>query len=130
MIDGKNKCFRNYGDNFNNKAAPYCESENSRLPLPKNSQENSDFSKVAQSLLINGGFFALDANDVEKEGEWRSSEYQLVNYTNFKPAADNYGGVEDFVITDGLGNWGDVKPYFPVETICEKDAQVSGTSGK
>ena len=99
--------------------------------MPKNSQENSDFLKVAQNLST-GDYFALDANDVEIEGEWRTSDFQLVNYTNFNPAPDNYGGVEDFVQfnSNSPGNWGDVKPNFLVETICEKDAQVSGTIGR
>ena len=104
--------------------------------MPKNSQENSDFLKVAQGLST-GDYFALDANDLTLEGEWRTSEYQLVNYTNFKPAADNYGGVEDYVqfcascqSPNGPGNWGDVKPDFLVKIICEKDAQVSGTIGR
>ena len=34
VIDVKNKCFRNYGNNFILRAAPYCESQSSRLPLP------------------------------------------------------------------------------------------------
>ena len=99
--------------------------------------------KVAQSLRKGNGYFGLDANDVEVEGEWRTLEYQLVNYTNFKPAPDNYLGREDHAIfcascpsgqSDGFlgygpGNWNDVKPDFIVEHICEKDAQASTTSG-
>ena len=119
----------------------HCNLRNSRLPLPTNSQENSDFLKVVRSLTSGYGDFALDATDKEVEGVWRTLDTQPLNYTNFlkKDNTNTETNYAQFCYTPAncgshvngsAGNWLDVEWGRPTEVICEKDAQVTTDDSK
>ena len=71
------------------QAVSICAEDGSKLPLPKNSQENSDivsFFKTKSTLSIKNSIYpmiALDLNDAKNEGTFVSSTGNEPIYTNW-----------------------------------------------
>ena len=96
-------------------AVSLCIEFGSELPLPRSKEENSDFNKVVQSFgKVNA---ALDGNDIDQEGVWRSSNGDLLTYFNWKSSApDNNYGIQHYIY-----GWKDVEPHYIGHIICQKE---------
>ena len=52
-IGGKKYCVKSLGESTYSTAEAKCRSRNAKLPMPRSSQENSDFMKVLSKLWLN-----------------------------------------------------------------------------
>ena len=114
-------------------AADKCASIGGRLPLPLNQKHNADLRAVFNAL--GAWATALDANDVQNEGQWLRADGTAVHYFDWvKGEPNNFQGIEDYAVSwrASNGQWNDqtdkslyeeCEPTCPVPVfvVCEQD---------
>ena len=132
-IDGEKHCLTYVTDRCRiSEAAAMCAEDGSRLPLPKNSKENSDFANFFKTKRPKDAItdsFALDLNDVKNEGVFVSS-------TGYKPVFHNWYGSDpskpdsfnDYVAMFKYGSWSGVNKVMAVSLICQKVCEKKKTN--
>ena len=133
---GKTQCLKYIGEHEAGKAASECSFQNAKLPLPTNEQENLNLKEALFYLeipIIDGKRRAvLDASDHVKEGEWRSSDGNLLSFSDWGANEGPYNKrnplIEDHVTlyvpeTEETGlttHWADYSSRTVVTVVCVK----------
>ena len=85
MIDSKLQCLKFVGKVSYSAAESTCKANGGKLPLPVNSNENSDFENAFSKIVPWAIWITLGLSDVKTEGKWVDRNGQPVNYTNWAP---------------------------------------------
>ena len=111
------------------EAVALCELEDSKLPLPQTSQENTDLYNYLNSIDLVSGW--LDGTDETEEGIWLDSAGNDITFFNWRAEQpDNYNGNEHFLMyrSGWGGTWNDHTGTHTDAVVCQKPAEIFGKS--
>ena len=111
-----------------------CAAIQASLPLPKSSEENDHyfikFKKMLESAGrgLSTGNVALDLNDINREGLFKTSTGKRVDWYKWTQGEpNNKNGVEHYAfmyINRPTGKWNDAHATWKVDVFCEMAADV------
>ena len=84
-IDSKLQCLKFIGKVSYSAAESTCKANGGKLPLPVNSNENSDFEDAFSKIAPWETWITLGLSDVKTEGKWVDRNDQPLSYTNWAP---------------------------------------------
>jgi len=131
IVGRRSVCLQFVGKYGVSDASSVCRSKQGKLPLPKNQRENEDYMNAFRTMLKERGelsrFVALDANDVDSEGNFTSSTGKSVEWFNWREGEPNNQGDEHYVfmyVSEELnlfsaGEWNDIPDSFDLGVFCE-----------
>ena len=122
-IGANSYCFKLHADRLSwPQAVEECGANDSKLPLPKDVQENTELYNYAVSL--GAGRIWLDGTDEAEEGVWRDSAGNILTFINWRPGEpSNTGSVGEHYLHYGVGEkWNDIYQEFNEYVLCQKPA--------
>ena len=121
-IGNKTYCFINAGKSTWANGIRLCQMYNSKLPLPKNAQEDADFYSYLNKINLLSSW--LDGTDEDTEGIWLDSAGNNITFFNWRgDQPDNNHGQEHFLhYRPGWGGkWNDHWGTNVEHIVCQKD---------
>ena len=114
-------CFKYAGHSTWAEAVALCELDDAYLPLPQNTEEDTDLYIYLMSLDILSSW--LDGTDETEEGIWLDSYGNNITYFNWRSdQPDNNGGNEHYLhYRPGWGGlWNDHVATHTDHVLCQK----------
>jgi len=126
-IDGKSKCFKNFGVHARGGAATVCTDAGAALPLPRNAKAQTDYATAFKAMDGNMSRVAIGTSDAAKEGSWVNKSGEEITFTAWHEPSEepnNGSGLEHYgemVLTwPDSGNWNDLSTFYRLPIVCEK----------
>ena len=116
-------CLQSMGTATWTEAANTCNGLNSTLPLPLNSQEDTDLYNSVTSVYGLTSTW-IDGTDQATEGDWRDSNNNELTFFNWRSdQPDNNGGNEHYIhYRPGWGGkWNDHHGTYTNPFVCAKE---------
>ena len=122
MIGANSYCFKLHADKLTwAQAVEVCGANDSKLPIPKDPQENTELYNYAISL--GAGRIWLDGSDEAEEGVYRDSAGNILTFLNWDPSQpDNCCGGEHNLHYWSGEKWNDAHPQHEDYVLCQKPA--------
>ena len=121
-IGANSYCFKLHADRLNwAQAVEVCGANDSKLPLPKDAQENTELYNYAVSL--GAGRIWLDGTDEAEEGVWRDSAGNVITFLDWSSGQpDNAGWREHYLHMWYGEQWNDIVQEHNEYVLCQKPA--------
>ena len=123
-IGDRHLCLQSIGTATWIDASNTCKGLNSTLPLPLNTQEDTDlYAALATAFALTTTW--LDGTDQANEGDWRDSSNNKITFFNWRSdQPDNNGGNEHYLhYRPGWGGlWNDHHGTYTNAFLCSKES--------